>query len=87
MEKQKSASAQNRGKVTTAGDELVKSVDAENYADKANELLSAVVLSISQPKDQIRIFINLASFDTGEYVPGLDGTVQTAQHYFSSVWL
>lgn len=78
MEKQKSASAQNRGEVTTVGDELVKSVDAENYADKANELLSAVVLSVSQPQDQIRIFINLSVFETGEYVPGLDGSVQTA---------
>ncbi|SUY95394.1 Mu-like prophage DNA circulation protein [Citrobacter freundii] len=68
--------------MTTAGDELVKSVDAENYAEKANELLSAAVLSVSGPQDQIRIFVNLSAFDTGEYVPGLDGAVQTAATLF-----
>lgn len=82
MEKQKSASAQNRGKVTAAGDELVKSVDAATYADKANQVLSAVVLAVSQPQDQIRIFVNLSEFETGEYVPGLDGAVQDATTLF-----
>jgi hypothetical protein len=82
MEKQKSASAQNRGKVIAAGDELVKSVDVATYADKANQVLSAVVLAVSQPQDQIRIFVNLSVFETGEYVPGLDGAVQDAATLF-----
>ncbi len=47
MQKQKAASAQNRGKVATVGDELTQSVDAETYAGVANALLSAVVLSVS----------------------------------------
>nr|WP_235661186.1 DNA circularization N-terminal domain-containing protein [Candidatus Hamiltonella defensa] len=78
MQKQKAASAQNRGKVATVGDELTQSVDAETYAGVANALLSAVVLSVSEPQDQIRIFIHLSVFETGNDVPGVDDAVQDA---------
>lgn len=78
MTKQKAASAQSRDKVATTGDELIKSVDAESYAIKTNELLSAVTQSVSEPQDQIRIFVNLSVFESGDYVPGIDSLVQDA---------
>ncbi|WP_158380033.1 hypothetical protein [Candidatus Williamhamiltonella defendens] len=55
MQKQKAVSAQNRGKVATFGDELANLSTHKTYAGIANELLSAVVLSISELQDQIRI--------------------------------
>lgn len=82
-ETQKAASAQNRAQVTSVSDALVASVDAEHYAASAGDVLSAAVLSISAPRDQISVFASLAEFETGEYLPGTDGDVQdTATLFF-----